>query len=60
VLGKVAAIVALGALGQVHRARTLEALDRGHRGAFIRFATAEMLVMAVAIGLAVGLSRTPT
>ena len=60
VLGKVAAIAVLGGLGQLHRSRTLDALARGHRGAFIRFATAEVLVMAVAIGLAVGLSRTPT
>jgi putative copper resistance protein D len=59
VLGKVAAILVLGALGHLHRSRTLDALARGHRGAFIRFATAELLVMAVAIGLAVGLSRTP-
>jgi putative copper resistance protein D len=59
VLGKVAAIAVLGAIGQAHRTRTLGALARGHRGAFIRFATVEVLVMAAAIGLAVGLSRTP-
>jgi putative copper resistance protein D len=59
VLGKIVAITALGVLGQLHRTRTLDSLTRGHRRAFIRFATVEVLVMAVAIGLAVGLSRTP-
>jgi putative copper export protein len=59
VLGKVLAIVALGVLGQLHRTRTLAALRRGHRGAFVRLATAEVVLMAVTIGLAVGLSRTP-
>ena len=59
VLGKALATVMLGVLGQLHRTRTLAALERGHRGAFVRLATAEVVLMAVTIGLAVGLSRTP-
>jgi putative copper resistance protein D len=59
VLGKTLALVALGVFGRLHRTQTLRALERGQRGAFVRLATAEVLVMAVTLGLAVGLSRTP-
>lgn len=58
-LGKVAALVALGWFGSRHRSRTLPALEAGRRGAFRRLAAGESLVMAAALGLAVALSRTP-
>jgi putative copper resistance protein D len=59
VLAKTAALVVLAAMGYRHRRSTLEPIARGRRGAFLRLATAEVLVMAATIGLAVGLSRTP-
>jgi putative copper resistance protein D len=57
-LGKVAALVALGVFGSRHRGRTLPALAAGRRGAFRRLAAGEVAVMGAAIGLAVALSRT--
>ncbi|MFJ3901641.1 cytochrome c oxidase assembly protein [Streptomyces sp. NPDC090025] len=75
-LGKAAALGAVGLCGAWHRRRTLPAL-RGHadggaarnggraggigtaRRAFVRLAAVELLLMAAATGLAVGLSRTP-
>ncbi|MPZ63649.1 MAG: copper resistance protein CopD, partial [Propionibacteriales bacterium] len=57
-LGKVAALAALGCFGARHRARTIPALDAGQRGAFRRLAAGEVAVMAAAMGLAVALSRT--
>ncbi|GAA2068500.1 cytochrome c oxidase assembly protein [Williamsia deligens] len=61
VLLKVLALVVLGALGAVHRRRTVTALsaDPGDRGAFMRFALVELGVFAATFGLAVGLARTP-
>jgi putative copper export protein len=59
VLGKIVAALALGVAGYLHRDRTLAALGRGHGGAFVRLATAEVVLMALTVGLAVGLSRTP-
>lgn len=59
VLLKVAALMALVALGWWHRRRTLPALDAGRPGAFRRIAALEILVFAATFGLAVGLSRTP-
>ena len=58
VLGKMAALVALGFFGVRHRERTLPAVDAGRRGAFRRLAAGEVAIMAAAIGLAVALSRT--
>ncbi|WP_432826614.1 cytochrome c oxidase assembly protein [Dactylosporangium sp. CA-092794] len=69
VLAKAAALVAAGALGAVHRARTLPALRAaataspappGRAGAFRRLAAGELVLLAAAIGLAVALSRDPT
>ncbi|MEW1599494.1 cytochrome c oxidase assembly protein [Streptomyces sp. NPDC093808] len=60
ILGKTMALAALGGIGLWHRRRTLPALRGGRRRAFIRLAAGELLLMAAAIGLAVGLSRTPT
>lgn len=58
ILAKVAALVALGFFGQTHRRRTLPRLESGRSGAFRRLAGGEVVVMAVAMGLAVALSRT--
>lgn len=60
VLGKLAALCALGAFGWWHRKRTLTALEAGRPHAFRRFALGEAAVMAATVGLAVALSRTPT
>ncbi|HEY9411439.1 MAG TPA: cytochrome c oxidase assembly protein [Jiangellaceae bacterium] len=57
-LGKIAALVVLGFFGGVHRRRTLRLLDAGRPGAFRRLAAGEVVVMAVAMALAVALSRT--
>ncbi|GAA5061054.1 putative copper resistance protein D [Thermocatellispora tengchongensis] len=60
VLVKTAVLVALGAFGHAHRRRTVRfAGDRGRRRTFARLAAGEIVLMAAAIGLAVGLSRTP-
>ncbi|MGB5951155.1 MAG: cytochrome c oxidase assembly protein [Ornithinimicrobium sp.] len=56
--GKVLVLAALGAFGYLHRKRLIAGgLDRS--GAFARLAGVETLVMAVAMGLSVALSRTP-
>lgn len=74
VLAKAAALLMLGALGLVHRRRSVAALARrdddvtaGHvvsaqglRLAFARLAALELTVMAATVALAVALSRTPT
>jgi putative copper resistance protein D len=60
VLVKTAALVALGTAGWLHRRVTLPALANGRRRAFVRLAAGEVLLMAATIGVAVGLSRTPT
>ncbi|MGK9464957.1 cytochrome c oxidase assembly protein (plasmid) [Streptomyces sp. G6] len=59
ILGKALTLVLLGAIGWWHRRRTLSALAEGARGAFVRLAAGELLLMAAAMGLAVALSRTP-
>ncbi|MGW4729744.1 cytochrome c oxidase assembly protein [Streptomyces shenzhenensis] len=58
-VGKVLALAALAGIGWWHRRRTLPALREGRRRAFVRLAAGELLLMAAALGLAVGLSRTP-
>ncbi|MGB3257415.1 MAG: cytochrome c oxidase assembly protein [Ornithinimicrobium sp.] len=56
--GKLAVLTVLGFFGYVHRQRLVAGgLDRN--GAFARFAIVETLVMSVALGLSVALSRTP-
>jgi cytochrome c oxidase assembly factor CtaG/putative copper export protein len=65
VIGKVAALLVLGAFGWWMRQRVLTGLSndvtrREARAAFGRVAAAEVTVMAATIGLAVALSRTPT
>lgn len=59
-LAKAATLGVLGWFGWSHRRRTVEGVaDRGVRRTFVRLAAGELGVMAVAMGLAVGLSRTP-
>ncbi|NEE55341.1 bifunctional copper resistance protein CopD/cytochrome c oxidase assembly protein, partial [Streptomyces sp. SID8455] len=58
-LAKTAALLLLGAAGWWHRRRTLPSLTAGSRRGFVRLAAGELLIMAAAMGLAVGLSRTP-
>ncbi|MFF7526645.1 cytochrome c oxidase assembly protein [Streptomyces pseudovenezuelae] len=58
-LAKTVALAALCGIGWWHRRRTLPALESGTWRAFVRLAAGELLLMAAAIGLAVGLSRTP-
>jgi putative copper resistance protein D len=60
VLGKAAALIVLGWFGYRHRARTVPVAAAGSRRAFFRLAAAEVVVMAIAVGLAVALSRSPT
>ncbi|MEN3613798.1 cytochrome c oxidase assembly protein [Plantactinospora sp. ZYX-F-223] len=60
ILGKLAALLALGGLGAAHRCRTLPALRAGERAAFVRLAAGELVVFAATFGLAVALSRSPT
>lgn len=59
VLLKALAFTGLIGLGWWHRRRTVLALCAGQSRAFHRAAAVELLVFAVTIGLAVGLSRTP-
>ncbi|MEV0310814.1 cytochrome c oxidase assembly protein [Nonomuraea fuscirosea] len=59
-LAKIAALAVLGWFGWVHRRRTVAGVaDRGVRRTFVRLAAGELGVMAVAMGLGVGLARTP-
>ncbi|WP_195900076.1 cytochrome c oxidase assembly protein [Nonomuraea cypriaca] len=59
-LAKVAALAILAWFGWNHRRRTVTGVaDRGVRRTFVRLAAGEVGVMAAAMGLAVGLSRTP-
>lgn len=59
-LMKTLALFTAGVLGWLHRRRTLPTIGTGRRGAFLRLAAVEVLVLAVAIGLAAGLSVTPS
>lgn len=56
---KVAVLLVLGAIGVWHRRHTLSRLRAGERGAFVRLAAVELVVMAGAAGLATALARTP-
>ncbi len=73
VLGKVVALLALGALGWRHRRRTVAqcvavcttadataTVARSLRLAFARLAAGELTIMAATVALGVALSRTPT
>ncbi|MEU2146027.1 MULTISPECIES: cytochrome c oxidase assembly protein [Streptomyces albovinaceus subgroup] len=58
-LAKTVALLLLGMVGWWHRKRTMPSLAEGSRRGFVRLAAVELLIMAAAMGLAVGLSRTP-
>ncbi|MFC4009114.1 cytochrome c oxidase assembly protein [Nonomuraea purpurea] len=59
-LAKTGTLALLGLFGWTHRRRTVARVaDRGVRHVFVRLAAGEMIVMMVAMGLAVGLARTP-
>jgi putative copper resistance protein D len=60
VLGKVAAIAAVGAVGLLHRRWSLRRLAAGQPGAFLQLAGGEIVLFAATFGLAAALSRTPT
>jgi cytochrome c oxidase assembly factor CtaG/putative copper export protein len=60
VLFKATALVALGYCGYRHRRATVPAVLAGSRRAFVRLAAVEVVVMSVAVGLAVALSKSPT
>jgi cytochrome c oxidase assembly factor CtaG/putative copper export protein len=57
-LAKAGALLALGALGALHRQRTLAAASRGEPRALLRLGGVEILLMLATIGLAVALGRT--
>ncbi|MBY3987772.1 bifunctional copper resistance protein CopD/cytochrome c oxidase assembly protein [Rhodococcus fascians] len=61
IVGKILALIVLGGFGWMQRRRALPALiaDPTARGPLLRFAGAEVLVLAATVGLAVGLGRTP-
>ncbi|MBX6358427.1 MAG: CopD family protein, partial [Micromonosporaceae bacterium] len=60
VLGKAAAIAAVGAVGLLHRRWSLRRLDADRPGAFLQLAGGEIVLLAATFGLAAALSRTPT
>jgi cytochrome c oxidase assembly factor CtaG/putative copper export protein len=60
VLAKVVILIVVGLAGAAHRKHTLPALAAGRPRAFLRLAAGELAVMGAAMGLATGLSRTPT
>jgi putative copper resistance protein D len=60
VLAKTGALAVLGYAGWLHRRSTLDDLDAGRPGAFVRLAAVEGTVMAIAVGLAVALARSPS
>jgi cytochrome c oxidase assembly factor CtaG/putative copper export protein len=58
-LVKAGALAALGALGALHRRRTVAAASRGEPRALLRLGGVEILLMLATIGLAVALGRSP-
>ncbi len=58
VVGKVAALGVLGALGLAHRRRTVGAAAAGEVGALVRLGAAEVAIMLTTVGLAVALGRS--
>lgn len=57
-VAKILVLITLGFVGNAHRRHTLKLMDSGKRTAFRRLAGGEVVLMAVAVGLAVALSRT--
>jgi cytochrome c oxidase assembly factor CtaG/putative copper export protein len=63
VVSKTLALVVLGGFGWWHRGHTVGQVGSNPgaaRGLFVRVAAVELLLMGTTVGLAVGLSRTPT
>jgi putative copper resistance protein D len=58
-VGKTAALVALGFFGRHHRRRTLPLLRAGQPRSFARFAAVEAAVLLATVALAVALSAAP-
>lgn len=57
-LAKAGALLALGALGALHRRSTVGAASRGEPRALLRLGGVEVLLMLATVGLAVALGRT--
>ncbi|WP_300013573.1 cytochrome c oxidase assembly protein [Pseudonocardia sp.] len=57
-LAKAGALLGLGAIGALHRQRTVGAASRGEPRALLRLGGVEILLMLATIGLAVALGRT--
>jgi len=60
VLVKAGALLALGAMGALHRRSSVAAAARGEPAALMRLGGVEVLLMLATIGLAVALGRTAT
>lgn len=58
VVGKAAALVVLGALGYVHRRRTVARAAAGEARALARLGAVEILLMLLTVGLATALGRS--
>jgi putative copper resistance protein D len=58
ILGKVVALLLLGALGAAHRRSSVDAASRGEPRALLRLGGVEVLLMLATIGLAVALGRS--
>jgi len=58
VVGKLCGLVLLGALGALHRRRSLRRLEAGGDAAFWALVAGELVVMAAVTGMAVVLART--
>ncbi|TDP96423.1 cytochrome c oxidase assembly protein [Labedaea rhizosphaerae] len=58
IVAKVVALVVLGAIGYLHRERTIPKLGTGS-GPLVRLAAVEMLLMFVTLAIASALARTP-
>ncbi|OLR89640.1 CopD family protein [Actinokineospora bangkokensis] len=58
-LVKTGAVLLLGGLGYLHRARTIPRLAVGRRAPFLRLGAVEVLLMLLTVGVAVGLARSP-
>lgn len=61
IVAKASILIILGVFGAFQRRRLIPGLraDPMNRGLFLRFATAEVVFMALAIGISVGLAKSP-
>ncbi|MFC5994679.1 cytochrome c oxidase assembly protein [Pseudonocardia hispaniensis] len=58
IIGKIIALVLLGALGAAHRRRSVEAAAHGRTAALVRLGAVEVLIMLGTLGLAIALGRS--